>query len=157
MKIMKNQWEISENQFFINDNLYYTPGLHAVSKTPLVYLQLLKNSFWISAKFEIFDHFEVINFFEIFIKDLLRNASGYFSGFSKNFCKSSIFRLWESLGSFLVISAGWKVIPGNLESFQKFWFEKIPFLRIFYIQNNETKLGSIFLWRLATLTWEQWL
>ena len=91
-------------------------------------------------------------FFEIFIKDLLRNASGYFSEFQDFFCKSSIFRLWESLGSFLVVSVGWKVTPGNLESFQKFGFEKFAFPLIFYIQTFAAKLESFFLWRLATLT-----
>ena len=105
-------WKIEgkfQKIWFFSMGLILFPGVSAVSKTPLLYLQLLKNSFGISAKFVFFDNLEIWKIFDFFIKDSFRNFSEYFSGFSKKCYKSLIFRLSESLGPFWWVSLGGKL------------------------------------------------
>ena len=63
-----------------------------------------------------------------------------FSGFSKKNLKIIDFSTFREFGTILVGFAGWKVVLGNLESFQKFRFEKFPFPLIFLCENYGTKL-----------------
>ena len=78
--------------------------------------------------------------FDFFIKDSFRNSSGYFSGFSRIFCKSSIFRLSESLGPFWWVSLGGKLFWVIWKVFKNLDLKNSHFRSFFYVKNYETKL-----------------
>ena len=112
--------------------------VHALLCVKYIFWRPCKNRLLITIKFAKLCSLKVAFKFQIFIKDSFRNSSGYFSGFSRIFWKSSIFRFSARLGPFLVGFAGWKVAPGQLRTFLKFRFEKFPFpLRDIYGPNCE--------------------
>ena len=78
-----------------------------------------KNRFAISIKFAKLFKLKVEKIFQNFIKDLLRNASGKFSGFSRIFLEIIDFKNFREFGN---ISDGFRWVercPGSIEKFSE--------------------------------------
>ena len=79
-----------------------------------------------------------------FVKDSFRNSSGYFSGFSRIFWKSSIFSIFSEIGT---ISGGFRWVkscPGAIENFSEISNWKNSHFHSFFIYKTMEQNFEIF-------------